>query len=177
MPSRRTVVSSSKCSSEYRISVSYGISSVLVKTYDVGGVSATAVTDDAVTDDAGAVDAAAVADVAADSVTTAVVSAETVSAAVEVVSGGKAVLVTAECTVFPVVISGDIVVVSAAGGVADVSAAALMSIVSSEEQAQRSISAQNNARIKSTVISRLSDGNDFMRVFLLPYPVRDEFLL
>ena len=172
MPSRRTVVSSSKCSSEYRISVSYGISSVLVKTYDVGGVSATAVTDDA-----GAVDAAAVADVATDSVTTAVVSAETVSAAVEVVSGGKAILVTAECTVFPVVISGDTVVVSAAGGVADVSAAALTSIVSSEEQAQRSISAQNNARIKSTVISRLSDGNDFMRVFLLPYPVRDEFLL
>ena len=126
MPSRRTVVSSSKCSSEYRISVSYGISSVLVKTYDIGGVSAAAVTDDA-----GAVDATAVADVAADSVTVAVVSAETVSAAVEVVSGGKAVLVTAECTVFPVVISGDTVVVSAAGGVADVSAAALMSIVSS----------------------------------------------
>ena len=125
-----------------------------MKTYDVGGASATVV------------DAVEVIEFDVVAISVAVVSGETVSVSVTVVFDGRAVLVTVVCVVFSVVASKDGVVVSVAGGAADGRVETLPSSVSSEEQAQRSISAQSMARMKSTAESRLFDSDDFMRVFL-----------
>ena len=134
-----------------------------MKTYDVGGASATAV------DVVEAVEVDATADATVDSVVVAVVS-------VAVVSGGRVVPVTVVCVVFSVVTSKDGVVVSVAGGAADGRVETLPSGVSSEEQAQRSISAHSTARMKSAAESRLFDRDDFMRVFLFTVSVRDVIL-
>ena len=125
-----------------------------MKTYDVGGASATVV----------AVAGVVAADVVvADAV---VVGAATVAVSVTVVSDGMVVLVTVVCAVFSVVASKDGIVVSVEGGAADGREETLTSGVLSEEQPQRSISAQSTARMKSTAESRLLDRDDFMRVFL-----------
>lgn len=134
-----------------------------MKTYDVGGASATVV------DVVEAVEVDATADATVDSVVAAVVS-------VAVVSGGRVVPVTVVCVVFSVVTSKDGVVVSVAGGAADGRVETLPSSVSSEEQAQRSISAHSTARMKSAAESRLFDRDDFMRVFLFTVSVRDVIL-
>lgn len=134
-----------------------------MKTYDVGGASATVV------DVVEAVEVDATADATVDSVVAAVVS-------VAVVSGGRVVPVTVVCVVFSVVTSKDGVVVSVAGGAADGRVETLPSSVSSEEQAQRSISAHSTARMKSAAESRLFDRDDFMRVFLFTVSVRNVIL-
>ena len=134
-----------------------------MKTYDVGGASATVV------DVVEAVEVDATADATVDSVVAAVVS-------VAVVSGGRVVPVTVVCVVFSVVTSKDGVVVSVAGGAADGRVETLPSSVSSEEQEQRSISAHSTARMKSAAESRLFDRDDFMRVFLFTVSVRDVIL-
>lgn len=134
-----------------------------MKTYDVGGASATVV------DVVEAAEVDATADATVDSVVAAVVS-------VAVVSGGRVVPVTVVCVVFSVVTSKDGVVVSVAGGAADGRVETLPSSVSSEEQAQRSISAHSTARMKSAAESRLFDRDDFMRVFLFTVSVRNVIL-
>lgn len=141
-----------------------------MKTYDVGGASATVV------DVVEAVEVDATADATVDSVVAAVVSVEAVSVSVAVVSGGRVVPVTVVCVVFSVVTSKDGVVVSVAGGAADGRVETLPSSVSSEEQAQRSISAHSTARMKSAAESCLFDRDDFMRVFLFTVSVRNVIL-